>query len=304
MSTELSVVEKQTAVAPPVVITSEQIEIIKNTIAKGATEAELLLFFYDCRRRGVHPMDKLIHFTKRKDKYTPVTSIDFFRSRAGSTGEHVGTEDAIFSGALGDADFAATVTVYRRVQGEKCPFTATARFVEYMPDAGNEFMWRKMPYGQLAKCAEALALRKGFPQELADLHTFEELDRPDAAPTPPKQVQRASASGKQSAPVVAPTGVLVTEPRKVKDLRVAEDRSKKTFYVLLLDGDTNEYTTRDMVQANELEKFKGTDHYVRVSYKTNDYQGKTYYNIQNFAIADADVPLTPPDLLTSELPDK
>lgn len=170
---------------PAVIITGDQINLIKQTIAAEASDAELALFFYDCRRRGVHPLDKLIHFTKRKGKYTPVTSIDFFRSRAGRTGEHMGTDDAVFTGEPRTDDFAATVTVYRLVQGERCAFTATARWPEYCPeDEKNAFMWNKMPHGQLAKCAESLALRKGFPQELEGLHTIEEMDQSRAADEP------------------------------------------------------------------------------------------------------------------------
>ena len=185
-STALATVERSTAISP-VHITEEQITVIRDTICKDATPAEMQLFFYDCQRRGVHPLDKLIHFTKRKGKYTPVTSIDFFRSRAGDTGEHMGTDDAVYEyadDARPDTPTAATVTVYRFVKGEKCPFTATARMREYLPEAPNDFMWRKMPNTMLGKCAEALALRKAFPQQLGGLYTVDEMAQADNDPPP------------------------------------------------------------------------------------------------------------------------
>jgi phage recombination protein Bet len=162
-----------TAPAAPT-ITPDQRALIKQTIAKDATDLELELFFYDNARRGVHPLDRLIHFTKRGGKYTPVTSIDFMRSRAAMTGDLAGQEDVLFSGPVMTADFAATVTVYRFGRdNQRCAFTATARWSEYKPD--QDFMWRKMPHIMLGKCAEALALRKGFPQELAGLYEAAEL---------------------------------------------------------------------------------------------------------------------------------
>jgi len=122
---------KSDLVAPAV--TAEQTALIKATIAKDATDAELQLFFYDCARQGVHPLDRLIHFTKRKGKYTPVTSIDLMRSRAADTGEYAGSDDAAFVGAQKTDTWAATVTVWRLVQGQRCSFTATARWSEYRP---------------------------------------------------------------------------------------------------------------------------------------------------------------------------
>src|SRR5262245_27780444 len=184
----------------PVLITSEQIAVIKATLCQDATPAEMQLFFFDCQRRGVHPLDKLIHFTKRKGKYTPVTSIDYFRSRAGETGQHMGTDDAIYTGKPGDADFRATVVVYRRVEGDKCAFFGTARFTEFLPEAGSDFMWKKMPFNQIAKCAEAQALRKAFPQLLQGLHIAEEMERETTAV---REVKLASQTG--NAPVPSPT---------------------------------------------------------------------------------------------------
>jgi len=157
-------------------ITPEQLTLIKNTIAKDATPDELQLFFYDNARRGVHPLDRLLHFTKRSGRYTPVTSIDFMRMRAHATGACAGIDDPMFSGVPMNPDFAAHITVYRLVQGQRCAFSATARWREYRPEA-NDFMWRKMPHTMLGKCAEALALRKAFPQELAGLYESSELDQ-------------------------------------------------------------------------------------------------------------------------------
>ena len=164
---------------PPV--TRDQLALIKRTVAAGATDAELDLFLYDCARRGVHPLDRLIHFTKRGGRYTPVVGIDFLRTRAADTGEMAGSDDAVF-----DKDArTATVTVYRLTRGTRYAYSATARYDEYVPDPGpqhrGDTLWRKMPHVMLGKCAEALALRKAFPQQLAGLYVKEELEqaRPD-----------------------------------------------------------------------------------------------------------------------------
>jgi phage recombination protein Bet len=157
-------------------VTADQLELIKHTVAQGATAQELSLFLYDCARRGVHPLDKLLHFSKRGGKYVPITSIDFMRSRAAQTGDYGGQDDAVFAGLPKTAEFSATVRIYRFVHGQLCSFTATARWPEYKPEQ-HAFMWERMPHTMLSKCAEALALRKGFPQELAGLYESAELDQ-------------------------------------------------------------------------------------------------------------------------------
>lgn len=173
----------QLAIAPQeIVITQDQIELVRRTVAKDATPDELELYFYDCRRQGVHPLDKLVYFTKRKGKYTPITSIDFMRIRAAESGEYGGNDDPVFDHDPGnDAGYpkSAFVSVYRIVQGQRCAFTATARWSEYAPDTRQPegFMWKKMPHLMLGKVAEALALRKAFPKQLAGLYAKEEMDQ-------------------------------------------------------------------------------------------------------------------------------
>lgn len=171
-------------IEPASLVTSSELELITRTIAKGATPENLQLFLRDCQRRGVHPLDKLLIFTQRKDQsgqqvYTPITSIDYMRSRAEATGAYAGSDDAVFTGTEGDVedDFRATVTVWRFVQGERCAFAATARWSEYSVTGSGGRMWTKMPHTMLAKCAEALALRKAFPQSLAGLYASEEMDQ-------------------------------------------------------------------------------------------------------------------------------
>ena len=179
------------------VVSEEERDLIRRTVAVGATESELKLYLFDCQRQGVHPLDKLLHFTKRGGKYVPITSIDLMRSRAAETGEYAGNSDAAITYAAGGTQVtSATVSVTRLVHGERCDFTATARMSEYKPDRSP--MWDKMPHTMLSKCAEACALRKGFPQQLAGLYGKEEMDqaiedgdvRPvTVAPPPIEQVE-------------------------------------------------------------------------------------------------------------------
>jgi len=179
MSTELIPAQAQEVA---VIVTEEQKELVKRTVAPDATEQELQLYFYDCSRRGVHPLDKLLHFTKRQGKYTPITSIDLFRMRADSTGLHLGTDEPLYQGVKGTPDFAAMVKVHKLVAGQKATFTGTARWSEYFPGDAQGFMWKKMPHLMLGKCAEALALRKAFPAQLHGLYVQEEMDQAEAKP--------------------------------------------------------------------------------------------------------------------------
>jgi len=72
------------------------------------------------------------------------------------------------------------VTVYRVVQGTRCPFTETVWWEETYSRAGGARsevptdMWVKRPHGQLLKCAKAASLRAAFPEE-AD-YTAEEME--------------------------------------------------------------------------------------------------------------------------------
>ena len=166
---------------PALLVTDEQVKVIKDTIAKGATDTELQLFIHDCIRRGVHPMDKLIHFTKRGGRYVPITSIDFMRQQAEKTGQYAGYEST-FSGTPGTADFSCTVTVKRYgPQGQIGTWTGTARWSEYYPGDASGQMWLKMKHNQLEKCAEALALRRAFPN-IAGLYEKAEMDQAEKAP--------------------------------------------------------------------------------------------------------------------------
>jgi len=157
-------------------ITTEELEVAKNSVAEDATPAEFKLWVHDCKRSGVHPLSRLLHFTKRGGKYVPIASIDLFRARADKSGDYAGNEDPTFSYKKDGTLSSATVTVHRFIHDKACAFTATARWDEYYPGEKQGHMWRKMPHVMLGKCAEALALRKAFPQALHGLYVSEELE--------------------------------------------------------------------------------------------------------------------------------
>ncbi len=185
---------------------------------------DLMLFLYTCKRTGLDPLARQIYAIYRwdtrlgREKMTIQTGIDGFRLIAQRTGEYGGSDDAEFLPADESAPIPvkATVTVFKvnKKTGERMPTTATARWNEYCQKdkAGQPTgLWKQMPYGQLAKCAEALALRKAFPAELSGIYSEDEMaqsQNPVAdLPTPTKFVKPQVEHG---APVEA---VVETEPK-------------------------------------------------------------------------------------------
>lgn len=166
----------------------EKIELIKQTVAKGATDLELELFLHACKHTGLDPLMKQIYAIKRwsqadqREVLSFQTGIDGYRLIADRTGKYAGSSDAIFEEKDGKP-LMAQVTVLKIIDGEKCAFTASARWEEYVQRTRQmepTSTWKKMPYLMLAKCAEAQALRKAFPMELGGLYTHEEMTHLDS----------------------------------------------------------------------------------------------------------------------------
>ncbi|MBT4050079.1 MAG: phage recombination protein Bet [Nitrospina sp.] len=155
--------------------TSSQIQLIKSQIAVGASDDQLNLFLHVASRAGLDPLAKQIYAIQRGGKMTIQTAIDGFRAIADRTGHHISTSDAVFEEENGRI-IKATVTVQKAVKGLVGDFTATAYFNEYN---ANGPMWKKMPHAMIAKCAEALALRKAFSVQLTGLYTSDEMDQAD-----------------------------------------------------------------------------------------------------------------------------
>jgi len=163
----------------------EQIQLIKNTIAKDATDDELKLFLYQCQRTGLDPMTRQIYFMKRAGKVTIQTSIDGFRVIAERSGDYAGQDEPVF--VKDDGDLFCKVTVYRFRGDVRYPAAVgVAYWKEYCPPGGQDFMWKKMPHTMLSKVAEALALRKAYPQDLSGLYTGDEMNQAEVPNSTPK----------------------------------------------------------------------------------------------------------------------
>ncbi|MGW1814176.1 phage recombination protein Bet [Streptomyces sp. NPDC002125] len=201
--------------------TPEQGAVLRQSgIKDQVTPAELSGFLHLCQRTGLDPFSRQIYligrFSKKdgREVYTPQTGIDGYRVIAqrvtAQTGGTYGYEDTVWCDPSGrwhdvwlavEPPAAAKVTVIRNGQR----FSAVATFREYVqtfPDGNPKGLWAKMPAGQIAKCAEALALRKAFPHDLAGVYTAEEMDQADnAAPMAPSQDFIAKAENAETAAI-------------------------------------------------------------------------------------------------------
>jgi phage recombination protein Bet len=199
--TELSIEPGQTS------FNEKQIAALRMMGVTDATPADLAVFFHQAARTGLDPFAKQLYLIGRwsRDgvKYTIQTGIDGFRlvarRAADARHEDLSYDDTQWCGPdgkwqdvwLSDEYPSGAKVVVHRGSGR---FPAVALWKEYAQtgrDGKPASMWQKMGVNQLAKCAEALALRKAFPQDLSGLYTTDEMAQADpdrrtvvAAPDP------------------------------------------------------------------------------------------------------------------------
>lgn len=174
-------------------MTTNQVDLIKRTICKGATDDELELFLHVCNKLGLDPFVRQIYAVKRKAKKPDgnwgeimvlQTGIDGYRLLAERTGKYMPGKETVY--AYDSQGRLMSATAYVKKFGPDKQWhdiSATAYWNEYVQtDKENNPLqfWLKMPHGQLGKCAESLAIRKAFPSDLSGIYTKEEMDQADS----------------------------------------------------------------------------------------------------------------------------
>lgn len=182
----------QTSAVDPQIVAAmqvfERLKPLQNALGlQDLSPAEMQLFGMVAYRTGLDPFTRQIYAIKRDGKVTHQTGIDGYRSVAERTGQYAGSSEAEYETCTCDEKPAghpavARVVVHRILpDGHVMDQTGTARWHELKPNAGQsgkgDAMWQKMPFNQLAKCAEANALRKAFPRVLGDVYVAEEMEQ-------------------------------------------------------------------------------------------------------------------------------
>lgn len=193
---------------------AEQIALVKRQICRPsrreASDDELALFRYQCERTGLDPFSRQIYAIFRWDsqsgdeKMTIQVAIDGLRLIAERTGKYAGQDGPYWcdeGGVWRDTwlgstpPIAAKVIVRKAIGGMLVETTAVAHYAEYVPLKNGRPMglWPSKPALMLAKCAEALALRKAFPAETSGLYVEEETEIVEGTAKPSQAAQEIQA---------------------------------------------------------------------------------------------------------------
>lgn len=199
MSSELTITQDQTD------WTQQQVAALKQLgVSNDVTQADLAIFLTQSKRTGLDPFSRQIYMIGRKQKtpngyetkQTIQVGIDGLRAIAHRVAQQChevfSMSDTLWADKTGtwhDVWLAAEPPAAAKVSVKRGGgvFSAVAIFKEYAPVYNGKLggMWLTKPALMIAKCAEALALRKAFPSDMSGIYTDDEMSRAEdvSAPT-------------------------------------------------------------------------------------------------------------------------
>ena len=183
-------------------VTADQADAIrtalKSSLYPGASDASVDLVLSYCKAAGLDPMQKPVHIVPmwdgkaREMRDVVMPGIGLYRTNAARTGQFAGMSEPVFgpmvTEQVGNREVTfpewCKVTAYRQLpSGHVAEFTAVEYWIEnYAIKGGKDqdqspnAMWSKRVRGQLAKCAQAQALRMAFPEATGAGPTAEEME--------------------------------------------------------------------------------------------------------------------------------
>lgn len=195
-------IQKHAPSAMPALSMSEDelIGVLTNSLYPGAASGSIKLVIGYCKAAGLDPMQKPVHIVPmwdgkaRQTRDVVMPGIGLYRTQAARSGEYAGVTEPEFGDDVTESVGGVQITypkwcrvTVRRLlpNGTVVDFTAKELWKENYATKGKDSaapnaMWQRRPYAQLAKCAEAQALRKAFPefgaQPTADEMEGRELD--------------------------------------------------------------------------------------------------------------------------------
>ena len=211
----------------------QQLAALKQIGLANAPKPELAVFLHYCQRTGLDPFARQIYMIERGGRFTIQASIDGLRIVAQRSNEYAGQSGPFWCGADGvwtDVWLQSTPPTAAKVGVMRKGFTevlwAVAKFESYN---ANSPIWKKMPDLMIAKCAEALALRKAFPNDLSGIDTAEEME--------------------QATPVSAPVVQAVVEIPAVETPKTSTANAELTVDLLNILDEVDKTTSVEALKA-------------------------------------------------------
>lgn len=200
---------------------AELVEVLQSSLYPGAMVGSVKLVINYCKAANLDPMQKPVHIVPMWDNKAKqmrdvvMPGIGLYRTQAARSGEYAGVTEPEFGDDvtenIGGVQITypkwCRVTVRRLLpNGTVVDFTAKELWKENYAtkskdSAAPNAMWLRRPYAQLAKCAEAQALRKAFP-EFGAQPTADEMEGRELDMGPAEVV--SSRPAQPSAPAVLP----------------------------------------------------------------------------------------------------
>ena len=178
----------------PAISEDALVEVLSGSLYPGAAHNSVVMVLAYCKAAQLDPMLKPVHIVPIYQKGrgmvdTVMPGIGLYRIQAARTGQYAGISDPEYgppiTAKLGGVDVTypewCRVTVKRQMSnGLVAEFTANERWLENYATASKDTaapnsMWKRRAFAQLAKCAEAQALRKAFP-EVGSAPTADEME--------------------------------------------------------------------------------------------------------------------------------